>query len=111
MTFNRYDVAITLFPFTDKRGQKLRPVVILTDDAFHVETGEVIAAMVTSAGFTQRSTDVPIGDLIQAGLRTPCVMRMKILTLQATRLAGRVGALALADRNAIAKQLRTVFPA
>lgn len=108
-TFERYDVGLTLFPFTERRGGKTRPCLILTDEAFHRAHGHVIAAMITTASVTKWPSDIPISQLSAAGLRTSSVVRMKLFTLEVGRLIGRIGALAPPDREAVAAARKWVL--
>ena len=42
------DVVLTPFPYADQRGEKKRPVVLLSNDQVSVDTGLYIASMITS---------------------------------------------------------------
>lgn len=89
------DVIIVPFPFTDSTTTKRRPALVLSNAAFNTATGHVIAAMITSAKQSAWASDVAITDLATAGLSVPCVVRMKLFTLEAglvVRTAGRLGA-------------------
>jgi len=79
VTFDRFDVALTRFPFTEKRGQKVRPVAVLSDRTFPEAHNHVIGAMITTAANTRWPSDVAIVSYREAGLRTPCVVRLKLL--------------------------------
>ena len=95
MTFDAGDVIIVPFPFTDRTTSKRRPALVLSNTAFNTATGHVIAAMITSAKQSAWASDVTITDLAAAGLAVPCVVRMKLFTLEAglvVRKAGRLGA-------------------
>ena len=82
MIFDANDVIIVPFPFTDRATTKRRPAVVLSNAAFNTATGHVIAAMITSAKQSAWSSDVAITDLAAAGLAVPCVVRMKLFTLE-----------------------------
>ncbi len=110
MTYNRFDLALTLFPFTEKQGQKFRPVAILTSAAFHEAQHNAICAMVTTALFTQWPSDVPIAAYASAGLRSPSVIRWKVFTLHLDRLKGTIGRLSDNDSAALADALKFVLP-
>jgi len=101
VTFDRFDVALTRFPFTERRGQKVRPVAVLSDRTFHEAYNHLIGAMITTAANTRWPSDVAIVSCREAGLRTPCVVRLKLFTLQLDLVHGRLGSLADLDRQAI----------
>ena len=95
MIFDAGDVIIVPFPFTDRTTTKRRPALVLSNAAFNTATSHVIAAMITSAKQSAWASDVAITDLAAAGLAVPCVVRMKLFTLEAglvVRKAGRLGA-------------------
>jgi mRNA interferase MazF len=94
VTFEAGDVIIVPFPFTDRATTKRRPALVLSSAAFNADTGHVIAAMITSAKQSAWASDVAITDLSAAGLSVPCVVRMKLFTLEVglvVRKSGRLG--------------------
>lgn len=104
--YDRYDLALTLFPFSEKQGAKVRPVAILSAASFGRANGCCICAMVTTASQTKWPSDVALLDYGEAGLRTPSVVRMKIFTIQTDRLAGRIGVFSRRDRLSLAAAVR-----
>jgi mRNA interferase MazF len=110
VTFDAGDVIIVPFPFTDRATTKRRPALVLSNAAFNTATGHVIAAMITSAKQSAWESDVAIADLGAAGLSVPCVVRMKLFTLEAglvVRKAGRLGAVDAAQVRKLVE--RTVW--
>ncbi len=101
MTFDAGDVIIVPFPFTDRATTKRRPALVLSNAAFNTATGHVIAAMITSAKQSAWASDVPITDLAAAGLGVPCVVRMKLFTLEAGLVVRKAGQLAPGDAQAV----------
>lgn len=97
MTFDAGDVIIVPFPFTDRTTSKRRPALVLSNAAFNTGTGHVIAAMITSAKQSSWAGDVALTDLAAAGLPVPCVMRMKLFTLEAGLVVRKAGQLASGD--------------
>lgn len=95
MGFEANDVIVVPFPFTDRNTSKRRPAVVISSAAFNAATEHVVAVMVTTARASSWPSDIPISDLAAAGLPTPCVIRLKLFTLDASliiRTAGRLGA-------------------
>lgn len=94
VTLDAGDVVVVPFPFTDRTTSKRRPALVISPAAFTAETGHVVAAMITSAKQSAWASDTEITDLATAGLTVPCVVRMKLFTLEAglvVRKAGRLG--------------------
>jgi mRNA interferase MazF len=104
--YNRFDVILLRFPFTEKRGQKQRPGIVLTDRDFNEAHQHAITAMVTTGSNTKWLSDVPIVDFIHAGLRVPSLLRMKIFTVAGDLFLGRVGTLSLRDQRTVTEAIR-----
>jgi mRNA interferase MazF len=47
MTFAKGDIVIIPVPFTDNRGYKLRPAVVISNDTVH-QTGDIMIVQITS---------------------------------------------------------------
>jgi mRNA interferase MazF len=102
VTFERGDVVIAPFPFTDLPVSKRRPVVVLSNaHPFTAETGQLVCAMVTGARKSSWPFDTAIEDLESAGVRGPCVVRMKLVTLDSRVLGERCGRLAEDDLDRV----------
>ena len=108
--FDRFSVVRVPFPFTDRLAQKRRPALVLSQPGFQQACGHLLLAMITSAHQSTWPFDWPIEDLQTAGLRQPCVVRLKLFTLDERLVLGALGALAAADRNAVAAQLGRLLP-
>lgn len=106
MTFERFDVVIVPFPFTDREATLRRPAVILSDRAdFGKATGQSLMAMVTRAKKSTWPFDLPLSDLGAAGLSLGCSVRMKFFTLVDGLVIRQVGRLAEHDQRALQKSL------
>jgi mRNA interferase MazF len=108
-SYNRGDVVLVPFPFTDLSTQRQRPAVILSGDRFHQSGHDVIIAAITS----QRASmfaDYPLQDWQRAGLLGPSVVRVgKLLTLHKTLVRRKLGALTPSDLTEVEKRLVQVF--
>ena len=109
MTYERFDVVVVPFPFTDRRSSKRRPAVVLSDAAFGKANGNSVMAMVTSAKHSRWSLDLAIGDLAAAGLPSASTVRMKLFTLDHRLVLRKSGRLASRDQGALAKNLRALL--
>lgn len=101
MSYDRFDVVLVLFPFTEKKGKKQRPAVVLSDSEFNAMHQHAIVAMVTTASTTKWPSDVPISGYVEAGLLSPCVARAKLFTIADDLVIGRVGTLPAEDAGRI----------
>lgn len=105
MTFDRFDVVIVPFPFTDRQTSKRRPALVLSNKACAAETGNWILAMITSAKQSSWPGDADVADLAEAGLPQPCKVRMKLFTLEHRLIIDRIGTLSDHDRRAVTASL------
>lgn len=99
MNYDRFDVILVNFPFTEKRGQKQRPAIVLSNGAFNQAHGHALTTMVTTASNTKWPSDTPIINFVDAGLRTPCVARLKLFTIANELILGRLGTLSQDDQG------------
>lgn len=87
------EVVLLLFPFTDMRGAKRRPALVLLDTG----DADVIVARVTSQ-VIQTAFDVELMDWQQAGLLLPSTARVhKLATLEKRLIERRLGKLTAGD--------------
>ena len=110
MDYDRFDVVIVPFPFTDKAQTKRRPALVVSGNAaFNRKAGHSVMAMITSANNPPWPLDVSISDLDAAGLPAPSVVRMKLFTLDHRFIVAKRGALSDKDRKAVSRSLSTAL--
>jgi mRNA interferase MazF len=98
--FDRFDVVVVAFPFTDKAARKRRPALVLSSaKTFNREIGHSVMTMITSAENPEWPLDTPIGDLAAAGLSSPSVIRMKLFTLDRRFVLRKAGQLTEDDQR------------
>ena len=106
MTFDRFDVVRVPFPFTDRQARKNRPALVLSHAAtFNGPAGHSVMAMITSAKHSAWPLDVPIADLVAAGLPAPSIVRFKLFTLDHRLVRGQLGRLAPSDQAGVSAAL------
>jgi mRNA interferase MazF len=95
-------VVVVPFPFTEKPGAKRRPPLVLSNSSFNA-SGHAILAMVTTRARPPWPGDTVIRDMQGAGLRVPCIVRLKLFTLDDRLILRVAGNLSEQDRAAVAK--------
>ncbi|WP_084176149.1 type II toxin-antitoxin system PemK/MazF family toxin [Brevundimonas bacteroides] len=100
------DVAVAPFPFSNIPVSKVRPAVVISPAAANEREGETLLAMITTAAGGPRPGDTPLLDLEDAGLKSRCVVRLKLFTLDNRLISRRVGRLSGQDRTRIAELIR-----
>ena len=109
MTYERFDVVVVPFPFTDSSASKRRPAVVISHEtSFNAPAGHSVMAMITSAGNAPWPPDRPIQDLSSAGLRAPSMVRMKLFTLDHRFVLRRAGKLSSRDGKTVAAAPKTL---
>lgn len=104
MTFEQFDVVVVPFPFTDRNSTKRRPaVVVSTPGRIHAERS--LLAMITTSEHEKWPLDQEISDLNAAGLTTPCVIRLKLFTLDHDLIVRKIGCIASSDAELLKKKL------
>lgn len=81
------DVLLITFPFTNLRGSKLRPAVILAETPLYVTI-----CFITSQTKSQENFDIPVEPSIENGLKKNSLIRLsKLTTLDKVFAKGLLG--------------------
>lgn len=100
MTSDAWEVVVVPFPFTDRATRKRRPALVLSQRGFN-RHGHTVLAMITSAMHEPWPGDTRIEALAAAGLSRPCLVRLKLFTLDNRFLERRAGRLAESDQRRV----------
>ena len=107
MAFQRGDVVLVPFPFTDLSTTKVRPAVVVSGALYQASEPDLILGALTS------NIDAAIGpfdyvprDWQRAGLRLPSAFKPVLCTLDPARVVFQVGALTEADWRQVERRLR-----
>jgi mRNA interferase MazF len=106
--FEAFAVVVVPFPFTDRLAAKRRPAVVLSRPGA-LSPGRAILAMVTSSFSETWPLDVPLLDLSAAGLAVPCLVRLKLFTLDEDQIVRSLGQLSARDATALTTALSSAF--
>jgi len=110
MTFQRGDVILVPFPFSDLSTTKVRPAVVVSSDLYHsTEPDLLLAALTSQAARATRPFDYPLSDWHAAGLRFPSALKPVLVTLDPARVVHRIGALSAADLAQVDARLRSAL--
>jgi mRNA interferase MazF len=100
-----WDVVVVPLPFSERPGAKKRPALELSRSSFN-RAGHTALAMITTRAHRPWPGDVEIERLEQAGLPLPCIVRLKLFTLDNRLLMSRLGSLSPVDRKRVSTALR-----
>ncbi len=110
MGYERFDIVVVPFPFTDSATSKRRPALVISNaEGFNLPAGHSVMAMITSAGNAGWPLDVAISDGNSAGLTAASLVRMKLFTLDNRFILRRLGQLASADRKTVTRALKRLL--
>jgi len=104
--YNRSDVILVSFIFSDESGERRRPAVIVSSDAYHQSRQEAIIAAITSRTDRILVGDHLISDWQGAGLLFPSVVTGIIRTIKQGMVAKKLGTMPRPDMQAIEDKLR-----
>jgi len=107
MVFQRGDVVLIPFPYTDLSAFKTRPAVVVSSDIYHAARSELLLAYVSSQVSQANLTiDYVLADWANAGLLKPSFVRPKVAAIEPTLVVHRVGALSARDLLEVDRCLR-----
>lgn len=107
MAFQRGDVVLVPFPFSDLSATKVRPAVVVSSSLYHATEPDLILAAITSkVAAATGPLDYVLDDWQAAGLRYPSAFKPVVFTLEPARVLHRVGALTPPDLAEVDQRLR-----
>ena len=108
MICEAWDIVTVPFPFTDSATQKRRPALILSKKSSN-RHGHSLMAMITTSR-PSWSGDSAVSHLASSGLSAPCIVRLKLFTLDNRLIVKRIGQLSGEDKNRVAAALKAILP-
>ncbi len=104
--YNRGDVVLVNFVFSDESGMKRRPAVVISSSAYHRARQEVVVAAITSNVARRLFGDYLIVDWRGAGLLFPSMVTGIIRTIKRTMIDRKLGSMGRTDLEAVARAWR-----
>lgn len=104
MTFEKWDVVVVPFPFTERNENKRRPALVVSNRRFNGH-GHTVLAMITSSAHDPWPGDALLGEHEAAGLHKSCTVRLKLFTLDNRIILKTIGHLSEADRTTVAANI------
>jgi mRNA interferase MazF len=103
--YQKGDIVLLPFPFSDLTATKTRPAVIVSVEAFQRDTGDFTVAMITSVPH-MTPYDYELKDWQAAHLLRPSWVRAKLATLDTGLVRYKPGKLSEADMAEVEKRIR-----
>jgi mRNA interferase MazF len=110
MNFSKGDIVIIPVPFTDNKGYKLRPAVVISNDTVH-QTGDVMIVQITSKSKQGDPLSIPISDSdVTDGLPVRSYIRVhKIFVLEKELIKGKVSSLRTAKYRELIQRISQII--
>jgi mRNA-degrading endonuclease toxin of MazEF toxin-antitoxin module len=110
MAFQRGDVLLVPFPFSDLSTTKVRPAVVVSSPLYHANEPDLLLAAITSTITTPPGPlDYVLSNWRSAGLRYPSAFKPVLFTLDPARVLHRIGKLTPVDMAEIDQRLRSAL--
>lgn len=110
MAFQRGDVLLVPFPFSDLSAAKTRPAVVVSSDLYHATEPDLILAAITSqVAAATGPLDYVLENWRAAGLRYPSAFKPVLFTLDPARVLHCIGAVLPPDLAQIDQRIRRVL--
>ncbi len=94
--YKQGDVLLVPYPFTDQRGSKQRPAVVVSGKAYNRSHPDLILAPVTSQ-INRTSDEVTLAHWQAAGLLKPSVVKPVLSSFESRLVRRKLGTLAESD--------------
>lgn len=104
--YNRGDIVLVAFVFSDESAKQLRPAVVISSVAYNRSRQEVIVAAITSNIRRRLVGDHLIADWKGAGLLLPSVATGIFRTIKQTMIDRKLGTMPKPEMQAIDLKLR-----
>jgi mRNA interferase MazF len=104
--YNRSDIVLVNFVFSDESAKKLRPAVVISSAAYNRSRQEVIVAAITSNVKRRLVGDHLIAGWKGAGLLFPSLVTGIFRTIKQSMIDRKVGTMPKPDMQAIDLKLR-----
>ena len=109
-SYQRGDVFLVEMPFTDGQGEKKRPAVVLSTEAFNrAGIKLIVAAITTNLIQPSRPGDTILSDWQGAGLLLPSAVRGYLGMVDQRRVGSRLGTMPAADFAQVEQGIATVL--
>ena len=105
MICDRWDIVVVPFPFSDRAAEKRRPALVLSSTTFN-RAGHSVLAMITTRGHHPWPGDCKLENFADAGLPLPCIVRLKLFTLDNRLILRHLGRLTDADRARVESSVK-----
>jgi len=108
--YNRGDVILIPFPFSDQTASKRRPAIVVSSDNYNRVSQDIVIMAIAG----QITTHIGVGELLiedrqGAGLLKPPVVKSAVSTIEQGLVIKRLGRFSSRDLSTLEKSLKELF--
>lgn len=107
--FDKGDIVLLPFPFTNLKTTKRRPGLVISPKVFNKSGDSTILFMTSNVATLPKEGDVLISQFKSAGLPKPTLVRMKFVTIANALILKKLGRLPAADMKRVKAQVMRFF--
>ena len=107
--YEKWDIILVPFPFTDLKTTKKRPALIISPDEYNEKLDVVIAFITSKLDSEYRLGDYIIQEREKSNLPKPSMIRMKFATIDKSIIIKKIGKLSEKDKGEFNKLLIDFF--
>jgi mRNA interferase MazF len=109
MNYSKGDIVIIPVPFTDNKGNKLRPAVVISNAMVH-QTGDVMIVQITSQLKQDKLSIAITNDDVTEDLPVKSYIRVhKIFVLEQSLIKGKVSSLKAAKYKELIQRINQII--
>lgn len=109
ISYNQHDVILVDFGFSDGRGSKKRPALIISSDRYQKDRQEIVIAAITSNVGRILFGDTRLNGWKEASLLCPSLVTAIIRTIKTTLVIKKLGVLPKEDFQSVKKNIAGVM--
>ena len=109
MIYNKWEIILVPFPFTNLKTTKKRPALIISPDEYNKKHDIIIVFITSKLDTEYRLGDYKIKEWERANLPKPSMIRMKFATIDKSIVAKKIGKLGEKDIQHFKKSLIDFF--
>ncbi len=108
--YNRYDVLVVRFPFTDFSTIKARPVVVISNSFYNENSqNDLIVLALSSQIHNKLSFEFEVSEWEKAGLLKPTIIKSAIATVSSEIVLNKLGSLSESDIQSLEILLQKII--
>ncbi len=103
--YDKGDVVLLPFPFTNLKTTKKRPGLIFSPRLYNLSGDSTILFMTSNVSAVPREGDVQLAHYVAAGLPKPTLVRMKFITIANGLILKKLGTIEESDLKKVKAQV------